>query len=404
MKKVCLVDFQDLKTPPIDEIKALLCDLDYEILEVMTFQARQKKFLGKGQIERIAQFVKDNDCFMVYNNHLTGLQYKILDKAFKNEKTLSRIDIIIQVFEKRAMTTEAKLQVRLAKLLHEKAKLVRRWSHLERQRGGTGSIGGPGETQLELDSRMIYNSIDDVKAKLRKIKQDRLERQKGRTDKMVALVGYSNAGKTSLLNKLTDGDANVSSKPFETLDPFARQCILKNQQKIIMADTVGFVTHLPPFLIPAFRSTLENIIHADLLLFVTDSSAEQYNMNQVLQWIKLLKADSKPMIYVWNKVDLIDDVKREYLKTLQFNDVQVSTITGEGIDLLLEKVEHVVSEQLLLEILVVPGSEEYNWLFKYSRPEVIDFENDKAKCRCILSHVNYDRFCKFFPDVKVTRV
>ena len=405
---VCLVDFQDLKSPPVSEIRALLQDLGYNIIQTFTFHARNRRFLGKGQLQMIADFISqhnenlpydrsDEKCIIVYNNTLSGLNYKIMEAACKTT-VLSRIDIIIEIFENRAMTVEAKLQIKLAKALHQKTKLIKLWSHLERQRGSTATIGGPGETQFELDRRILEDSIEDIKRKLIKIKNDSKTRQESRKDKVVALVGYSNAGKSSLFNKLTNGDAKVSPKPFETLDPFMRQTVLPNHQKIILADTVGFVSFLPPFLIQAFRSTLENIIQADLILFVIDSSMKPYNLNEVLNWLKILKVLDRPLIYVWNKIDLLTEDQKHYISTMELDSIQISSLTGFGIKSLISRIETGVSEQVRVHIKcnLTTEQEAYQWLFKNSLPTDQQYNDEFFECHSLMSKENYNRFLKLF--------
>ncbi len=406
-RKVCLVDFQGFKTPPVAEIKALLDDLKYEIVQTFTFQARNRKFIGKGQLQMIADFINteeesitcgknnDNKCIVVYNNILTGLNYKILETACKTQ-ILSRIDVIIEIFQSRALTVEAKLQVRLAQLLHGKTKLIKLWTHLEKQKGGTNTVGGPGETQFEMDKRMIEDAVIDIKRKLIKIKDDSKLRQEGRQDKVIALVGYSNAGKTSLFNTITQGNAKVSSKPFETLDPFMRQCVLSNAQKIIVSDTVGFVSFLPPFLIQAFRSTLENITQADLLLFIIDASVTPYNLAEVMNWLKMLKVLDVPMIYVWNKVDLLTQEMRDYIDKMDLDSVKVSSITGEGVKELMKKVSSQISDMVSVRVTCSADSPIYAWLFKQCIPTNLVYQDEEISLDCQLSKENYNRLVKMF--------
>lgn len=487
-KNVCLVDFQGYRTPPIEEIKALLIDLGYNILQTFSFKARDKKFPGKGHLKMVSDFIakehqrihedlikcqkcrdreydaqfdadekdvfadtacmemscnadnamencdtannackndvninttaevidsecaeckyrskrifmtEDDQCILVYNNTLTGLQYRVL-RALCQTRVLSRIDIIIDIFKHRAHTVEAKLQVQLATLLHNRTQLIGQWSHLERQGGKYNTVGGPGETQFELDRRMIDDAVLDVKKKLAKLAEDSEMRNAGRKDKIVALVGYSNAGKTSLFNKLTGDDAKVSSKPFETLDPFLRQCTLKNHQKIILSDTVGFVTYLPPFLIQAFRSTLENITRASLILFVIDSSIRPYQLNEVMAWLKILKVLDKPMVYVWNKIDLISDEDKKYIDGMNLDHVKISTLTDEGIEELREQIEKNITDKLYVKIKCNIGGEAYTWLMKNTRANEQIYDDVWCEHSCYISHEDYNRFVKMFPDV-----
>lgn len=395
--KAYIIDFQTIETPDVSEVEALVQDLGYEIAHIGTFKSRDRKFLGRGQLEKIREEVYADETIdtIVFNGMLSGLKYKLLEKFF-NRAILSRIDVIIRIFEKRALTTEGRLQVRLAALLHKKSKLVRAWTHLERQRGSTRSIGGPGESQLELDKRMIFDDIEKVKRQLKKVQQDRDVRKATRTEKVVSIIGYSNAGKTTLFNALTDSDLSTSSKPFETLDPFMRQATLPNNQTVIISDTVGFVTHLPPFLVKAFQSTLEQITDADLLLYVTDSSNPD-DHEEVMKWLKRLKVENKPLIHVWNKVDLIDKEKAKDL-----DGVKVSAQTGEGIDKLFAEISAVVSDVMLLRVkLDYSQTDTLSWLMRNRITIKTDNFDDHVLVECQLSTVDYKRFKHLFPGVLV---
>lgn len=483
-KNICLVDLQGYHTPSVEEIKALLTDLGYNIVQTFSFKARDKKFLGKGHLKMVSDFViKENEriyaemikclkckeieyqaqfdvdsdtndvvcsdamssdkytnnavnetctdiiehaetkkecpdckyranrmtldiheqCAIVYNNTLTGLQYRVLRAACQT-RVLSRIDIIIEIFDHRAQTVEAKLQVRLASLLHQRTQLLGQWSHLERQGGKYNTVGGPGETQFELDRRMIDDAVLDVKRKLAKLAEDSDVRNAGRKDKIVALVGYSNAGKTSLFNKITGDNAQVSSKPFETLDPFLRQCTLQNHQKIIISDTVGFVTYLPPFLIQAFRSTLENITRASLILFVIDSNIRPYELKEVMAWLKILKVLDKPMIHVWNKIDLLDTDARKYIDGMNLEHVKISTLTGEGMESLMSQIEKHITDKIYVKITCQIGEEAYLWLLKHTRANEQSYNDIWCEYSCYISNEDYNRFTKMFPAIKCEKI
>lgn len=417
---ILIINFQSIDCPDISEISALCKDLGHTILDVLDFKPHNKKFLGKGQMENIQKAVEEHKAeAIVYNGFLSGLKYKLLEKYVKS-KIYSRVDIIIQVFENRAQTLEGRLQVKLASLLHQRSKVVRAWSHLERQRGGGMTIGGPGEKQLELDKRMIGDKILAVKKQLAKIEQDRKTRSVSRTDPIISLIGYSNAGKTTLFNLLTKSNCNVSSKPFETLDPYIRPGYLLNDQKVLFSDTVGFVTNLPPFLIKAFRATLEQILHADILVCVHDSTNEN-NIDEIHKWLEILKADKKPIIYTWNKYDLLKgyDLLQESMKDTQLEDTQlqdkqlqgqtnhfhepdqininISCKTNFGIDELKQNIEKLLNNTTMLEItLDYTQTQELSWLMKNHLDIKLDYQEDQIMINAKLENIKYKQFMKQF--------
>ena len=296
-------------------------------------------YAGSGKVEEIRRAVDESDAgFVIFNHALSPAQQRNLEKEI-GQRVLDRTDLILEIFAQRAQTREGKLQVELAQLEHASSRLVRGWTHLERQRGGLGKTGGPGEKQIELDRRMIGARVRVLKDKLATLGQRRGVQRRARTRRevfSVALVGYTNAGKSTLFNALTHprGGAYVADQLFATLDTTARKLWIEGAGEVVIADTVGFIRDLPHGLVAAFRATLEETVRADLLLHVIDSASpvrkrEAEDVNRVLAEIG---ADAVPQVAAWNKIDasgLEAGVERdEYGKICR---VFVSARTGAGI-------------------------------------------------------------------------
>ena len=299
-----------------------------------------KYFVGSGKLDEILEAITVFSCEIVLFNHaLHPSQEKNLERYLKC-RVIGRVTLILDIFAQRAQTHEGKLQVELAQLQHLSARLVRGWTHLERQRGGVGLRGGPGETQLESDRRAIRVRIDVIKTRLEKVRSQRAENRKSRQKSnvpVIALVGYTNAGKSTLFNALTGQSAYVADRLFATLDPVLRKIKSAEAGDVIIADTVGFIRHLPHELVQAFRSTLEEVKEAELLLHVIDchSPLREDNMSQVNDVLQKIEADKVPILEIFNKADLLDIEPR-----IDYNDegkpmrVWVSAQKNLGIDLL----------------------------------------------------------------------
>ncbi len=266
-------------------------------------------YLGSGAAERLGtQFQEQDIALVVFDHPISAVQQRNLERLW-NVRVSDRTELIIDIFSQRARSSEGKLQVELAQLQHQSSRLVRMWSHLERQRGGIGLRGGPGETQLELDRRMIEDKIKRLRVKLHKVERQRRTRRRARqrSDTLrVSLIGYTNAGKSTLFNLLTGGGAHAADQLFATLDPLTRRARLDDGREIVVSDTVGFIRELPHGLVAAFRATLEETAEADLLLHVVDSSSPDRDeqiaaVNRVLDEIG---AGDVEQIMVLNKVDL----------------------------------------------------------------------------------------------------
>jgi GTPase len=305
-----------------------------------------KYFIGSGKAEEIHALVLSLQADLVIFNHdLSPAQERNLEKLF-NCHVLDRTGLILDIFAKRARTFEGRLQVELAQLERQATRLVRGWTHLERQRGGIGMRSGPGETQLETDRRLIRGRIKNIKLRLAKVHAQRHLQRKGRKKTeipTVSLVGYTNAGKSTLFNKLTMSEVYVANQLFATLDPTLRRITLPEIGEAVLIDTVGFIRHLPHELVAAFRATLEETKLADLLLHVVDFSDPEWRekvaaVNNVLTEID---AQAVPQLLVYNKIDLIDGEKSEinYAADGKPQFVKISAVTGEGVELLLKALQ-----------------------------------------------------------------
>ncbi len=305
------------------------------------------KLFGKGKIQEIKGWLEDADAGLVLiDGHVSPVQQRNLEKEW-SVKLLDRTGLILEIFSDRARTREGVLQVEMAALTYQRTRLVRAWTHLERQRGGLGFVGGPGETQIEADRRAIDAQLNSLKRQLAKVVKTRELHRKARAKvpfPIVALVGYTNAGKSTLFNRLTGADVFVKDMLFATLDPTMRKVELTEGNDVIMSDTVGFISDLPTQLVASFRATLEEVLEADVILHVRDISHPQSSQQKkaVLDTLRQLDVDPDvPMIEVLNKVDLLDEEDAGYLQALNKDDPSVfgiSAVTGQGLDTLLEHV------------------------------------------------------------------
>jgi GTP-binding protein HflX len=301
-----------------------------------------KFFVGKGKVEEIEELVRLHEAeIVIFNHSLSPSQERNLEEVFQC-RVLDRTGLILDIFAQRARTHEGKLQVELAQLRHVSTRLIRGWTHLERQKGGIG-LRGPGETQLETDRRLLRVRIKAIEARLEKVRK---QREQGRRSRLrtstptVSIVGYTNAGKSTLFNYLTDAKVYAEDQLFATLDPTMRRLELSNVGPIVLADTVGFISHLPHRLVEAFRATLEEAAHADLLLHVIDAAAEERinNIEQVQIVLNEIGAGELPQLKIYNKLDLLPDQKPriDYDESGKPVAVWLSAQKGEGIELLFQ--------------------------------------------------------------------
>ncbi|MCG6859197.1 MAG: GTPase HflX [Salaquimonas sp.] len=333
---------------------------------------------GKGKIDEIAGMVKAEEVGLVVVDHaLTPVQQHNLEKAW-NAKVLDRTGLILEIFGERARTKEGRLQVELAHLNYLKGRLVRQWTHLERQRGGLGKTGGPGETQIEADRRLLQERILRLEKELEKVRRTRsLHRAKRKKvpTPVVALVGYTNAGKSTLFNRLTGADVMAKDLLFATLDPTLRRLTLPQGREVILSDTVGFVSNLPTMLVAAFRATLEEVIEADLILHVRDiadseSAAQSADVYEVLDQIGIEAGGHARVIEVWNKIDLLAPEALQALRSREATGeapVLVSAATGEGTDKLLARIEQMIgSDDNVFDIhLGIAELGELPWIYEH---------------------------------------
>ena len=376
----------------MEEAVGLAAAIDLDILAsriVNLNEIRPSTYLGKGKVEELAAEVKEREISLVIMDcALSPVQQRNLERAFE-AKIIDRTGLILEIFGRRARTKEGTLQVELAHLDYQKSRLVRSWTHLERQRGGFGFLGGPGETQIETDRRLIEERMARIERDLEQVKRTRTVNRKRRDDvpfPVIALVGYTNAGKSTLFNLLTKATVLADDMLFATLDPTLRLVSLPHRGRVILSDTVGFISDLPTMLVSAFRATLEEVMSADILLHVRDiahpdSAAQSADVSGVLEELGLNPQDQERIIEVWNKVDLLGPGQRDDLLLRAEGTggteapVLVSAVTGEGTDDLLDRVEaRLTAERDVYRVAVSPSDGAgLHWL--YENGEVLSRRN-----------------------------
>jgi GTP-binding protein HflX len=354
----------------LEEAVGLACAIDLTIADAVVApisQIRPATYLGKGKVEEIVGLITGHQIeLVVMDCALSPIQQRNLEKEW-NTKVLDRTGLILEIFGRRAKTKEGALQVELAHLNYQRSRLVRSWTHLERQRGGFGFMGGPGETQIEADRRLIGDRITRIENEIKKVQATRRLHRAGRQRvpyRVVALVGYTNAGKSTLFNKLTRADVQAADMLFATLDPTLRALTLPHGGKAMLSDTVGFISNLPTQLVAAFRATLEEVLEADVILHVRDIShedadAQQSDVDAVLRQLGIDPHAGARIIEVWNKIDRFDADMRENLTNIAARrDADhpcflVSAETGEGIGTLLDAIEQrLASTRITLDLSI----------------------------------------------------
>ena len=393
---VLRVEADGVLRPPescLEEAVGLALAIELEVIHAECARVSRPQpstLLGSGTVEHFAELVEESGAGIVIVDHaLSPIQQRNLEKALK-AKVIDRTGLILEIFGARARTREGQLQVELAALNYQKSRLVRSWTHLERQRGGFGFLGGPGESQLEMDRRLIGDRIIKIKKELNEVRRTRGLHRKARAKvpyPVVALVGYTNAGKSTLFNRLANADVFAKDLLFATLDPTMRQVTLPSGRKVILSDTVGFISDLPHGLVAAFRATLEEVDAADIILHVRDiahpdTEAQRADVHEVLGEMGIDPDEDDRVIEVLNKLDCLDQETRDaLLLQTQRNPrmVAVSALSGEGIgalDRLLDERMNTHRQVVDLHVDLHNGAA-LAWL--YAKGEVLDRRDDEAQ-------------------------
>ena len=391
----------------IDELERLVNTLGGIVVDRIIQYRKNidpKFYIGKGKLKMLYEYALENKCnYIVINNDISPSHIKNIQKYFKDKVFIKdRVGIILDIFDKHAKTKEAKTQVKLAQLEYMLPRLTRQWTHLERQMGGIGTRGGPGETQIEIDRRLIRNQIIKLKKELAKILKTR-ETQKSNRKYIykVSLVGYTNAGKSTIMQKISNKNIYIKDELFATLDTHTNKVTIDKSNHFLLSDTVGFIRNLPDNLIASFRSTLNEIIDSNLLLKIIDVSSPEYlnHLISIDNVLKYLNISEKKYLIIFNKIDLIDTNTIKNLKKTYPDSIFVSGFKKININLILKRVKSFMNENNVSVKLDIPYKKTYLLNKIYNYFEILNRQDNESNINIYIKG-NKNKIDKIIKEIK----